>query len=49
MIGVPHRVVIGDRGLKTGEVEYAARRRLDEKVMVKVDEARDFIVRQLKR
>ena len=49
LIGVPHRVVIGDRGLKTGEVEYAARRRLDEKVMVKVDEARDFIVRQLKR
>ena len=49
LIGVPHRVVIGDRGLKTGEVEYAARRHLDEKVMVKVDEARDFIVRQLKR
>lgn len=49
LIGVPHRVVIGERGLKTGEVEYAARRRLDEKVMVKVDEARDFIVRQLKR
>jgi prolyl-tRNA synthetase len=25
LIGVPHRVVIGDRGLKNGEVEYQAR------------------------
>jgi prolyl-tRNA synthetase len=26
LIGVPHRVVIGDRGLKDGQVEYQARR-----------------------
>ena len=30
LIGVPHRVVIGDRGLKNGEVEYANRRNLAE-------------------
>jgi prolyl-tRNA synthetase len=26
LIGIPHRVVIGERGLATGEVEYQARR-----------------------
>jgi prolyl-tRNA synthetase len=26
LIGVPHRVTIGDRGLKAGEVEYQHRR-----------------------
>ena len=26
LIGIPHRVVIGDRGLKEGVVEYQARR-----------------------
>jgi prolyl-tRNA synthetase len=26
LIGVPHRVTIGDRGLKTGQVEYQHRR-----------------------
>jgi prolyl-tRNA synthetase len=26
LIGIPHRVVIGDRGLKNGTVEYQARR-----------------------
>ncbi len=26
LLGIPHRVVIGDRGLKNGEVEYQARR-----------------------
>jgi prolyl-tRNA synthetase len=26
LIGVPHRLVIGDRGLKEGKVEYQARR-----------------------
>jgi len=28
LIGVPHRVTIGERGLKAGEVEYVARRTL---------------------
>ena len=26
LIGIPHRVVVGDRGLKNGTVEYQARR-----------------------
>ncbi len=26
LIGVPHRVVIGDRGLKEGKIEYQGRR-----------------------
>ena len=49
LIGVPHRVVIGDRGLKEGAVEYADRRNLGEKVMVKTDEAVDFLLGKLGR
>ena len=49
LIGVPHRVVIGDRGLKNGEVEYANRRNLAEKVMVKTEEAVEFVTKQIKR
>jgi prolyl-tRNA synthetase len=26
LIGIPHRIVIGDRGLKSGMVEYKGRR-----------------------
>ena len=26
LIGVPHRIVIGDRGLKEGQLEYQGRR-----------------------
>ena len=26
LLGIPHRIVIGDRGLKEGTVEYADRR-----------------------
>ncbi len=43
LIGVPHRIVVGDRGLKTGELEYVSRRSLDEKVMVPVAEAAAFV------
>ena len=49
LIRVPHRVVIGDRGLKEGAVEYADRRNLAEKVMVKTDEAVDFLLGKLGR
>ena len=49
LIGVPHRVVIGDRGLKEGAVEYADRRNLGEKIMVKTDEAVDFLLGKLGR
>lgn len=49
LIGVPHRVVIGDRGLKTGEVEYADRTNLAEKTMVNVEEAADFVASRVAR
>ena len=49
LIGVPHRIVIGDRGLKNGEVEYACRRNLAEKVMVKTEQAVEFVTKQIKR
>lgn len=49
LIGVPHRIVIGDRGLKNGEVEYAARANLAEKVMVKVEDAVDFIAGRIRK
>lgn len=49
LIGVPHRIVVGDRGLKNGEVEYANRKNLDEKSMVKADEIVDFVAKQLGR
>ncbi len=39
LIGVPHRIVIGDRGLKNGEVEYVNRRTLDQKELLPVGEA----------
>jgi prolyl-tRNA synthetase len=26
LIGIPHRITIGDRGLKQGQVEYQSRR-----------------------
>ncbi|MDO5530814.1 proline--tRNA ligase [Sutterella sp.] len=49
LIGVPHRVVIGDRGLKSGELEYADRENLAEKTMVKAEEAADFVASRIKR
>ena len=49
LIGVPHRIVIGDRGLKNGEVEYADRHNLAEKTMVKTEEAVAFVKSRLKK
>lgn len=49
LIGVPHRITIGDRGLKTGEVEYVSRAKMDEKQMIKVDEIVDAICAKLGR
>lgn len=43
LIGVPHRVVVGDRGLKSGEVEYAHRRDIKNKQMIKFDDVVEFI------
>ncbi len=48
LIGVPHRIVIGDRGLKTGEVEYAHRKDLGNKQMIKTEEIVEFIKNSIK-
>jgi len=47
LIGVPHRVVVGDRGLKNGELEYTDRTAMDKKELVKVDEMADFLLKKL--
>ena len=48
LIGVPHRIVVGDRGLKTGEVEYVCRRTLDSKEMLPVAEAAKIVAERVK-
>lgn len=45
LIGVPHRVVISDRGLKEGQVEYQHRRQT-EPTKVAVDELAGFLAAQ---
>ena len=47
LIGVPHRVVIGDRGLKTGEVEYVNRSSMADKHMIKTEEIAAFLCEKL--
>ncbi|MEO6292357.1 MAG: proline--tRNA ligase [Burkholderiaceae bacterium] len=47
LIGVPHRVTIGDRGLKEGQVEYQHRRDA-EATKVSVDEVFKLIISKLK-
>ncbi|MCW7762454.1 proline--tRNA ligase [Photorhabdus luminescens] len=46
LIGIPHTIVIGDRNLDNGEVEYK-RRRSDEKQMLKLDDVVDYLKQQL--
>jgi prolyl-tRNA synthetase len=46
LIGVPHRITIGERGLKNGELEYVARRQL-QPVAVGVGDALAFVRQQL--
>jgi prolyl-tRNA synthetase len=48
LIGIPHRVTIGDRGLKEGRVEYVDRRTL-QTTPVEVGEAYTFIRERLAR
>jgi prolyl-tRNA synthetase len=43
LIGVPHRIVIGDRGLKEGKLEYQGRRDT-EATLLPVDEAADVVI-----
>ncbi|MGL1133776.1 His/Gly/Thr/Pro-type tRNA ligase C-terminal domain-containing protein, partial [Vibrio parahaemolyticus] len=42
LIGVPHRIVVGDRGLKDGNIEYQGRRDA-EATQVPLAEALAFI------
>lgn len=44
LIGIPHRLVVGDRGLKSGELEYRHRRD-EESRMVKRDAALDMLLK----
>jgi prolyl-tRNA synthetase len=46
LIGIPHRITVGDRGLKDGKVEYVSRRSL-QTTPVAVDEAYGFLRAQL--
>ncbi|MBG2715498.1 proline--tRNA ligase [Proteus mirabilis] len=46
LIGVPHTIVIGDRNLDNGQVEYKARRS-DDKSLVNVNDVVAFIKEQL--
>ena len=55
LIGIPHRVTIGDRGLKDGNVEYQARRATpvsessDKATNVPYDRIADFVMERLVR
>ena len=47
LIGVPHRIVIGDRGLKEGKLEYQSRRDT-EATLLPVDEAADVVMAKVR-
>ncbi|MDR0588535.1 MAG: proline--tRNA ligase [Burkholderiales bacterium] len=47
LIGIPHRITVGERGLKNGEVEYRSRRE-ESPESVKIDQIIDFIQKHLK-
>ncbi len=47
LIGIPHRIVIGDRGLDSGNAEYRARTD-KESQDIALDEIVDFIKNRLK-
>ena len=42
LIGIPHRIVIGDRGIKAGQLEYKGRRDSDNQD-IDIDGISDFI------
>lgn len=46
LLGIPHRVVIGDRSLAEGEIEYQGRRD-SEAQRIPLADAMDFVTRQL--
>src|ERR1700722_1652521 len=47
LIGVPHRLVIGDRGLKEGKLEYQARRDT-EATLLPVDDAANVVINKVR-
>ena len=47
LIGIPHRIVISDRGIQQGQIEYLARRETTP-VFVPLAEANDFILKQVR-
>jgi prolyl-tRNA synthetase len=47
LIGVPHRLVIGDRGLKEGKVEYQGRRDA-EPTLVPIEQAAGFAAEKIR-
>ena len=47
LIGVPHRLVIGDRGLKEGKLEYQARRDA-EATLLPVDDAANIVIEKVR-
>jgi prolyl-tRNA synthetase len=46
LIGIPHRLVIGDRGLDEGKIEYRNRRQSDNQ-SIEIDQLMAFIANQL--
>jgi prolyl-tRNA synthetase len=46
LIGIPHRITVGERGLKNGQVEYADRRGLQASVVL-LDDAVGLVAQQL--
>ncbi|HEY4038840.1 MAG TPA: proline--tRNA ligase [Burkholderiaceae bacterium] len=48
LIGIPHRITVGERGLKSDQIEYASRRALQPS-MVPVADAVAFILKQVAR
>jgi prolyl-tRNA synthetase len=48
LIGIPHRIVVGDRGLDTGTVEYKARTEQDSQEIPST-EIIDFLKARLNR
>jgi prolyl-tRNA synthetase len=47
LIGVPHRLVIGDRGLKEGKLEYQARR-ATEATLLPVEDAANVVIEKVR-
>ncbi|MYM65013.1 proline--tRNA ligase [Pseudomaricurvus sp. HS19] len=48
LVGIPHRIVVGDRGLEAGTVEYKARR-ADEKQEIALAGLSDFIAQNVRK